>query len=674
MVDSNDPTVKPAPGKDSSAEAQDFKDTLSLQTNLANPFDRVAAFMVDHLIILGPVILLFSAPIKSKMTELAYLDKQGELLALFAFMGIGIGILVFFYQIFFLVWKGATPGRQLFKVKVVHIDPSKEVHPLVMILRTIIWSFETLFFFLPHLAIFNHFSRRPLHDRVCNTLVVSTDEETHLPHPVELSFAKGMYFIFILIFAMGALVPFLKVSSEYLAENREPGADTDLAETVYCDQVTEAWQMWNDNKNNVKASRLQVAMTLFAGRRIDADCLEVESEEALKEGSNKSAIYFAKSLIHSNEPEISDLYLNRVCKQSPKSKVCQLTQVIDNPTPENWAQLNKDLLQSDGTQSYLKIWALSQSLTKSDFATSDQFLEQLDGYPQLDAHFSGLRAKSYWGLHQYKISEKFTDKALQLISQMGSAPGDNGVPYDQSNDDVVRFASWMCSEQLARSCRYATGSACQSMSRVIEKEKRVLLDPTVALAHIKNFECKQGEDLEYMDLVRGSYLDEAKSLAVIERYRVKGDQREYQNMLLQFVRSGRTSKVFRDEAMFRLSQVIEDRPEIQKILLSAWRTTENSLGWQRTGEKLVENYQRAGAYELAAKLGDRLLAYQPSISNNLMQNLVIANYRAGRQMRAFEVLKMKQREPLAGRQLATTSEFQRVSGLLNKKFKQGRRL
>ena len=92
----------------------------------------------------------------------------------------------------------------------------------------------------------------------------------------------------------------------------------------------------------------------------------------------------------------------------------------------------------------------------------------------------------------------------------------------------------------------------------------------------------------------------------------------------------------------------------------------------RVGENLVKIYFESGAFELAARLGDKILARQDFLSPQFKHRLVLSNYNAGKHMRAYEVLNLPQTETFGGRKLANAGEFERVSGLLKKKFTRSR--
>ena len=287
---------------------------------------------------------------------------------------------------------------------------------------------------------------------------------------------------------------------------------------------------------------------------------------------------------------------------------------------------------------------------------SSKLLSQLNGYPQLEPFFSRIRAKSQWGTQDYKAADESLEKALQVMEE----------------DDQYRLAGWMCSEQVARSCSYAAGTACKKLGLGVEKERRLLLNPTIALAYIKAQECEQGENIEYSPLIRYSVLDDARLLMMSMRYEQGGKRRDFQNNLVDLLRSRGLSEPFKMEVMHRLSRVIEDRPEIQRILLDMWRESEFSLAWQRVGQQFVKNYYRDGAFELAAKLGDRIVSKQNYLAPEFKQYLVLTNYKSGRQLRAWEVYNLPEEQGgAAARAVASSNEYNQIGRWLKKKFKRG---
>ncbi|MEZ4873010.1 MAG: RDD family protein [Bdellovibrionales bacterium] len=657
MHDENNQDVKPNTDAEETSSApptpsaNEFNKHLHLHTALASPFDRVAAFVVDHAIILIPILALILAPFKSAIAKFMYLDQLTPMVSLMSTMALFVFISVFLYHFLFLVLYGATPGRMLFNLEVVHIDPKKDVHVLSYALRTLVWMVEACMMFLPHLAIFNHYLQRPMHDRIARTVVVNTKGEVFTPHPIEMSFARGMYSAFIMLITLIFAVPVLQVGSSLWEQQNTPKPNV-ASNSALCEEVTEAFESWTQNSGR-KANRLQVAITLFAGDEIDETCLESEAEMAFNTDAKLSTIYFAKSLVHRNQSELSDKYFDGVCRNDKTSKVCNITELLEQPTTEKWESFKKSLLAADDSQSYLKVWALQHSLRTNDFNMANALVDQLQGFPKLGGYFSGVKARALWGVQKYKESETMTSKALKEIT------GEQ-KPY---------LTGWICSEQLARSCSYAAGETCQNLKQAVSKERRLLLMPRVAMAHIKTNECEQGENVDYMPLIRESVLDDAQVFMMVARRRQSGKMKEYQNDLFNMMRSTEMNEVFRQEIMYRLSLDVGDRPEIREVLLKAWRESPYSLAWARTGQQLVKNYYDLGSFELAAKLGDRIISRQNSLNPEFKENLVLANYKAGRQLRAYEVLSRPDDEPASNRKIASTDEYQRVGELLNKKFK-----
>ena len=85
---------------------------------LASPKDRLAAFILDGVILL-PVIQLFQAPFKRGVLE-ALLSNSENLASQFRFLNVLVVLLIFFfYQSIMTYWKGQSLGKMFFHLKVI---------------------------------------------------------------------------------------------------------------------------------------------------------------------------------------------------------------------------------------------------------------------------------------------------------------------------------------------------------------------------------------------------------------------------------------------------------------------------------------------------------------------------------------------------------------------------
>src|SRR5690606_26547084 len=88
------------------------------------------------------------------------------------------GVLILFvgiiYQSLFWYKMGATPGQWLMGLRVRNVlDVAQPLKMSQCMMRSIFWWLNILVAGIPFLSVYSHSQRRPLHDRVADTLVVS---------------------------------------------------------------------------------------------------------------------------------------------------------------------------------------------------------------------------------------------------------------------------------------------------------------------------------------------------------------------------------------------------------------------------------------------------------------------------------------------------------------------
>src|SRR5690606_1618903 len=86
-----------------------------------------------------------------------------------------------------------------------------------------------------------------------------------------------------------------------------------------CAAVGAAAKTWPEEKISYGAERLNVAMAMFAAGIISKSCLTQEADHlAGHTREEEPLLYLAQSFIQSEDAELSNEYLDRVCKLDKK--------------------------------------------------------------------------------------------------------------------------------------------------------------------------------------------------------------------------------------------------------------------------------------------------------------------------------------------------------------------
>ena len=156
----------------------------------------MAAFIVDIGIIFL-VCTLVLAPVQRRMQEAQFInDFHGIIFNIFLSWVI-VFLLLVIYWTFFTFHSGTTIGKRIFQIKVVSLWPQYTLSLWDAFVRSTVHFFELCFIGIFHFSIFSDPRRRLLHDRLSNTIVVSTSyRKSNQPKRIEIICAN-LLFVFI---------------------------------------------------------------------------------------------------------------------------------------------------------------------------------------------------------------------------------------------------------------------------------------------------------------------------------------------------------------------------------------------------------------------------------------------------------------------------------------------
>ena len=166
---------------------------------LASPKDRLAAAILD-IVLLFPLVQLVQAPVKRSVTETFLLggDPNPWFYRPFSF---GVFIVLFvLYHSLMTCWKGQTIGKMFFKIQVISYNGYLGFTHCFYRSLTVVIEFFLLGY--PFLALFSHPLRRPIHDRVADSLVIGLKNPTGCPISKEKwqsRFVGNILLVFIIV-------------------------------------------------------------------------------------------------------------------------------------------------------------------------------------------------------------------------------------------------------------------------------------------------------------------------------------------------------------------------------------------------------------------------------------------------------------------------------------------
>ena len=197
-------------------------------------------------------------------------------------------------------------------LQIVNIWSGQSLTIFNVVVREFFWLLSAFLFYIPHLAVFFHHQRRPIYDRIADSIVISTRGRFALA-PVPLSSILGQSAFVIFTCAIVFLLTFYPY--KFIKQSEEKRKLSKLLESdkSYCEKITETESMWPYNEEPV--SRLEIALTLHAAHLINDQCLDLEAQHAFQNNENLDIAYLANAFITSeNKPSLSDKYLKKFVK------------------------------------------------------------------------------------------------------------------------------------------------------------------------------------------------------------------------------------------------------------------------------------------------------------------------------------------------------------------------
>ncbi|MCC7405515.1 MAG: RDD family protein [Bdellovibrionales bacterium] len=627
----------------------------SSRLRLASPLDRLAAVIVDLFLVIFPVSALVGAPFKREIMKALILQDETEFAFYLVMITLSSGLVVIVYQTLMVWLFGGTLGKMFWGLRVERLWKHRRPTFTAALLRSVFWLFDSLLAMVPHLAVFSNEKRRPFHDRVSDTVVVTIkNREARSPGIIEASFVHGVVAAFAVF-----MVIFLTFSSfdYYLdAKSKDPLVSSLEEDGSLCSSVGEAAEDW-PTVDGETPDRLQVAMALFAAGEVAKSCLSAEVDlKLVREGEESPLAYLAQSFVHADNAELSDRYLARVCELAPDSDSCKMSEVVSLWTEEKWNEVESIFGALDKTQEhYIFVWAVRHYVRRGDFHLASKYLEKIEPRRGLGSFLGMQRAKAYWGLRRLEESRAAAAVAFETLG-----------PAER-----IDLASWMCYEEVEASCQGVLQKSCQLLEKAVADSGEFLLDAKVALSYIKQNECRKGYGKSYDELARNIPLVPARRLLFAYNLRSKDQVAEGRQVLWELVNDSATEEEFREEARHLLVQW-STRAEDLEALRNDWAKEKQNQNWRKFGLHLVRGYFELGDYQRAFSvveiLGDRIYTDQ-----KVGQQAILAAYHLGKRQEAWGLLQKlnpaapaedQSRRPAS----ADSGEFEMIAQGLKKEF------
>lgn len=254
----------------------DFKNPAALAERGAPLVDRLLAFGFD-LCLWSPAALLIGKPFWRDFHYHQSLSP-GSTEALM-FFGFGLfAALVFVLVVQTLcVWRwGATPGKKVFLLEVVHVNGGLLTLGQSFT-RACAQIFEILCFAIPCLEVVSHPERRPWHDRLAESRVITRKEQKfEAPHALESRFFRNLYWGFGLSLFVFAFAGLTQLRHQVKLGALKRG---ELEKNAYlCETKT---KIPAHSGMTTAQARLDFMLAQFEAGKAERECLENEADFAI---------------------------------------------------------------------------------------------------------------------------------------------------------------------------------------------------------------------------------------------------------------------------------------------------------------------------------------------------------------------------------------------------------
>ena len=354
---------------------------------MASPKDRIAAYVLDCTLLL-PIVQLFQSPFKKWILE-SFLFEQGSSVGLYRLFNLLIFICLFvIYYAVMLWWKGQTIGKMFFNVKVISYHGKLTFfHSL---LRSVAIFFEFLCLGIPFLAIFSHSMRRPLHDRIADTFVISLKNPVGFPSKKEKWQSRVLAAAFSVLFVISSL--------SYLIF--EGSADSSKVSFLDSEEKCEF------EVSKVEGDLSQV-VELQVLKKISNQCLFEQAREKIWKDEGSSLAQFALALSLVDDKKRSDEYLASVCDLDEEHHLCDVSQWLqsDNYNSKENLGLVLEQIKDKEVEGFVVVMLASQLSSKAQYKAMLTVLDKIQRSTLLEPIVASLSFHSLLG--QLKWDEAY---------------------------------------------------------------------------------------------------------------------------------------------------------------------------------------------------------------------------------------------------------------------------
>ena len=590
---------------------------------MAAPLDRLASFIIDHLIVLSPVIFIFCAPFEKQLKEALLIGNEIQALAAGATLALmTVSILIIYHTVFTHI-VGATIGQLVMGLRTQRVWDKKNLGLWNATLRSVVWLTNVMFLGIPTLAVFSDSNRRTWYDRLSDSVVVTIRPRRSLMGPplYHRSMVQGFFAaLFLFMFFIGGNLVISNIR-DYSYTNRL--IELLEEENVFCRMVGEAQEDWPKEEGK-EPNRVNVALGLYFSGDLGIGCLEAEFDSRGFANQEDSTARLAKALIYSDHAELSDLYLNSVCDLEKTGAACLVSQSMLSLEDGDQARFREKLLSvGDQAPVYAKLWAVNELLDLQDYQGAQELLVNIPKLEYLSEALVAAETKLLFGLNGEASSSGAAQVAYTLLS----------------DDKKAELSSWLCYEELNKSCNYWDSVSCEQLNSMAKDDSEILASNLASMAYLRKKECEDPEGVNYLGLMASGVTKDVKKL-------VKAKLSESVNDFRELAFNPKLNSKIRVSALTELLKYSKEPEDFLRVQVH-WMKQSYSPSLNKVGQALMSYFMENRDYEAAVGVAEKIYESGPRMDRETLENYIVSEYNLGRQLKAKQILQVyKKNHPL----------------------------
>lgn len=588
--------------------------------SLAQPLNRLAAFVIDHVIILPPIVFLLNAPIEARIKESLLIGQDyraGILLLLTTLFSLFI---VFAYHFICNLSLSSTLGQKFFKIQVVGYESGAQMSFKQALLRSFGFILNSSVFFIGGLSIYSHGFRRTFYDQISDSLVIThsdqsvaapSDLESFAAHSVMASVVFVVFAFIVGCFYMALSQPLDRMA---LIESLEDSGQL-------CEEVSDAGKEWPIEEQD-EVSRLSIATALYFSGEVDASCLKAELNPKLILLNEDSLFYLVKAILFSDEEDLASSYLDASCARDINSPHCKMGLIIQDVKASKWdrvpamAKIGSD---DDFSKApiYLRLWLSQKLVDLEQFSLAEKLLKSIPDARALANEMAYLQVQIFIGMGQ-------TEKAQGALSIAKSHLSDN---------ETGELLGALCQQEMASSCTQALQKTCADFSDWVESSQDILSLNT-SLVYVDHAFCKKTAET----------LASSSSINILNF-----EAQKYLNAQISYKRTGSTFKLKKlskdDEIssnvrLLALTKLLDAKADAQTLLRAELMSSKIQPGSVKLGQELLNQWTRNRDFEKVISFLKIREKQVGDLDINSLKHLVISEYHMGQIIRARQHLSL----------------------------------